>query len=356
MEGSRWGIKGEENMGNGFKALFTLESRLELDNGSISNRPYSGNQLPDRLTAGLPDQVANGLTSGVGSSIGVNHQAQKTFDRQAYLGLVTPVGGILGGRMYTPAYETLATFDSMHTESSLSAGQLVTVPAGIDIRQDRALQYRAIKGPWNAAIMTARNTTNLSTGVTGNRLVGYNVIYKSDDYNFGVGYNTKHNSAGQQSLKNLALGASATMNQWTLSGLYLTIKEPNSGSAPELQTQLAANPNMTQGIIADVLNRVKQDARLSHIGLRYNAGATGTFTVAYNQLDDRRAADADAKSVGVAYTYPLSKRTNLNAIATRVFNSANSQIAPGGNGYIGGVTASAGRDSTSIALGLRHAF
>lgn len=51
MEGSRWGIKGEEDMGGGYKALFTLESRVELDTGGLGNRPTSGNQLPDRLTA-----------------------------------------------------------------------------------------------------------------------------------------------------------------------------------------------------------------------------------------------------------------------------------------------------------------
>jgi hypothetical protein len=32
------------------------------------------------------------------------------------------------------------------------------------------------------------------------------------------------------------------------------------------------------------------------------------------------------------------------------------QVAPGGNGYIGGVTASAGTDSTGVAFGIRHRF
>ena len=59
---------------------------------------------------------------------------------------------------------------------------------------------------------------------------------------------------------------------------------------------------------------------------------------------------------GVAYTYPLSKRTNLNLVLTRYANSANAQTAPGGNGYLGGVTAAAGQDSTSIAFGIRHTF
>src|SRR5450830_990636 len=37
MEGSRWGIKGNEDLGGGFKAIFTLEARVELDTGASSN-------------------------------------------------------------------------------------------------------------------------------------------------------------------------------------------------------------------------------------------------------------------------------------------------------------------------------
>jgi predicted porin len=39
MEGSRWGIKGTEDLGGGYKAIFTLESRVELDTGADSSAP-----------------------------------------------------------------------------------------------------------------------------------------------------------------------------------------------------------------------------------------------------------------------------------------------------------------------------
>jgi predicted porin len=338
-------------MGGGFKALFTLESRVELDTGGLGNRPTSGNQLPDRLTAGLPGAVAAGLTNtAIGPSLGVN-LGNTAFDRQAWLGLVTPVGGFLMGRQYTPAFEALATFDIMNTQSALSAGQVASIPAGVDIRYNNTLQYRIVQGPWNAALMYGFGEEANSSS---NRLLGINTLYKSSAFSAGFGYNTKKNSTGQQALKTTVVGASATQGGWTLSGMVARIEEPNPSQGPELSAGLTALG--AGALVPAVLDRLKQDANLVHIGLRYNLGAAGQVTVAYNKLNDKRAANADTASYGVAYMYPLSKRTNLNAVLTRFSNSGTGQAAPGGNGYLGGVTGVAGQDSTSLALGVRHTF
>jgi hypothetical protein len=71
---------------------------------------------------------------------------------------------------------------------------------------------------------------------------------------------------------------------------------------------------------------------------------------------DRRAPDADTRSYGVAYAYSFSKRTDINAVSARFDNSGLGQLAPGGGGYLGGVTASAATDSTRLARGQRHRF
>jgi predicted porin len=352
MDGSRWGVKGTEDMGGGYKALFTLESRVELTTGGQSNRTTSGNQLPDRLTAGLPAAVAGALTNvAIGPTLGVN-LSNAGFDRQAWVGLVTPIGGFLMGRQYTPAYETVATFDIMATQSALSAGQVAAIPSGVDIRYNNALQYRIVQGPWNAALMYGFGQGASSSS---NRLLGINTTYKSSAFNVGFGYNTKKNSAGQQALKTTLVGASATQSGWTFSGLVGRIEEPNPSSGPELAAGLAGS-GVPAPLVASVLDRLKQDANLMHIGLRYDLGAAGQVTVAYTKLDDKRATNADTASYGVAYTYPLSKRTNLSAVLTRFSNSGTGQAAPGGAGYLGGVTGMAGQDATSIALGVRHTF
>jgi predicted porin len=139
--------------------------------------------------------------------------------------------------------------------------------------------------------------------------------------------------------------------------MYATIEDNNpsglSGIAASITPQVgAANAALISGAF---VNALRQDAKLLHVGYRLPLGAN-TIYATWSKHDDTRPANADTTSYGIGYTYSLSKRTDLNVIAARFVNSANAQAAPGGAGYLGGVTASAGTDSTSLALGVRHRF
>ena len=61
MEGSRWGLRGNEDLGGGYRAIFTIENRCELDTGSLSSRPISGSRLPTRLQT--PEALGIGSSS-----------------------------------------------------------------------------------------------------------------------------------------------------------------------------------------------------------------------------------------------------------------------------------------------------
>jgi predicted porin len=78
--------------------------------------------------------------------------------------------------------------------------------------------------------------------------------------------------------------------------------------------------------------------------------------VAYSAYDDKRPANADTASYGAAFSYALSKRTDINAVFTHFDNKNLAQAAPGQAGFLGGFTKSAGTDSNSFALGVRHRF
>ena len=324
MEGSRFGLRGTEDLGGGYKAIFTLENRLELDTGSVSNRPVSGLQLPDRvgatvaanLPSAIPGPVAAGTIAAINNAIASNafgvNLAGNLFDRQAFAGLITPVGAFTLGRQYTPGYLTSAAFDASGTQSSLAVGQVASLPAAFDIRLSNTLQYAIKTGGITAALMYGAAETS-PTNPTG-RFVGGLVMYKGDQFSVGAGRNERKNEFGQKSLVNNVFGATFAYN------------------------------------IA-----FKQDAKLMHIGYKFTSGAH-TFVTAFNRLDDKRAVNADTDSYGVTYTYALSKRTNLNAVLTRFNNKGAGQLAPGGGGFLGGVTSSAGADSNNFAFGIRHTF
>ncbi|MEY4098859.1 MAG: hypothetical protein RL300_30 [Pseudomonadota bacterium] len=374
MEGSRWGIKGSEELGNGYRALFTLESRFELDTGSSSNRPITGSQLSDRfsqavlmgltspspLLQGAYQSAVNGVDALLASQFGVN-VTNNVFDRQAFAGFVTPVGAILAGRQYTPAYETFASYDIMATQSALSAGQIVQFPAMFEIRTSNALTYRIVKDGISGSVLYAPG--EVAGDASKGTMYGINAAYKTGTFSVGLGYNTKNNELGEKALTTTVLGASMTMGSSTLSSVIANITDdhPNGLSviAATLTPQLAALGPLAGPTAALVQNAFieafKQDGTLYHLGYR-NVTGPHTISVAYNWYDDRRPANADVKSYGVAYTYALSKRTDLNAVLVRFDNSAMAQVAPGGNGYLGGVTATAGTDSTGLALGIRHRF
>jgi len=369
MEGSRFGLRGSEDIGGGYKAIFTLENRLELDTGSVTNRPNSGTQMPDRVAtsvaasvAGLPLPVAtrDALIAGVNTTLatggfGVN-LAGNLFDRQAYVGLVTPFGAFTAGRQYTPGYLVAAQFDASQTQSSLAAGQVASLPAAFDIRLSNTLQYAIQTSGVTALLMYGAGEVAGSTSAS--RFWGGMVTYKGDGFSVGYGHNGKNNELGQKSLTNDLIGATVDVGPGTLYGQYATIKDDN----PSGISTIASSVTTTTGSAAvgaafqNAYNAAfRQDARLMHIGYRLTTGPH-TWVVAFNRLDDKRTVNADTDSYGFTYTYALSKRTNLNAVLTRFNNKGQGQVAPGGNGFLGGVTSAAGVSSTNIAFGIRHTF
>jgi len=356
MDGSRIGFRGNEDLGGGYRALFTLENRLELDTGIVSNRPISGSQLPDRLSQaallGLPPQLqpaVSAVAGSLGGTVGVN-LGGAFFDRQTFLGLVTPVGAVLAGRQYTPAFEVVATFDTLATQSSLALGQVASLPASVDIRLSNTIAYRIQLGGFSASAMAGAGENSTSSG----SFWGAMAIYRGKGFSAGLGYNTRNNERAVKALTSTVFGVSVDVGPGKLNGVYGLVKDNNPAGLSTISA--AVGGGSTGALVQNAfVNAFKQDGRLMQVGYRFESGPN-TVYVAYNRFDDQRSANADTTSYGVTYSYALSKRTDINAAATRMVNSGLGQAAPGAGGYLGGVTASAGTDATSLALGVRHRF
>jgi predicted porin len=371
MEGSRWGLRGNEDLGGGYRAIFTLESRVEADTGMMGTRPLSGLQLPDRLASaallGLPAALQPAVTAaGAGianAGFGVNLN-NALFDRQSFLGLVTPFGAILAGRQYTPAYEIIGGYDVMKTESSLSAGQVASLPGAVDIRLSNTLAYRIQVNQFSGSAMYGFGEA--AGGSSRGRFWGLGGQYKSEAFSAGVGYNTRNNEVGQKSLTTAGVGATVAIGPGSLSALYADVQNDNpsglstlaAGLTPALTPTLgAAGGAAAAGAVqAAFTSALRQDGRLMHVGYRFKLREQGSLSVAYTKYDDRTRFNADTSSYGVAYTHALSKRTDFNVVLTHFDNRGLGQALPGQSGFLGGVTDTAGTDSNSFAIGLRHRF
>lgn len=412
MDGSRFGLRGNEDLGGGYRALFLMENRTELDTGTNSNTPVSGSTflperwsnaagiftptsftLPSTVPAAVAQQVIARANAGLAgalqtatttlggrlaaASFGVNIGNARFWDRQIYAGLVTPYGALLAGRQYTPAYELNAAFDTLATQSSLAAGQVAAVPAVIDIRQSNALQYRIQQGGLSASLMVAAGEGESSQG----RFIGAMAMYKTDDYGVGVGVNTKKNELGQRALRTITFGASAKVGPGTVNFLFNDVSDPNpsglsallGGLSSTLSTQIvpglaaqinAAAPGLgtvlaSQINVASLVNNYKQafvqDATLFSIGYKMSFGPHTIYT-AFNRFNDKGRFNTDTDSYGAVYTYSLSKRTDLNFVFTHFDNKAGGQAAPGQAGFLGGFTRAPGVDSNNVAAGIRHRF
>lgn len=373
MSGSRWGLKGNEDLGGGWRALFTVEGRIEADTGALGNRPASDSQVPARLYSGSDPQLA-ALQRAVaentaGAQAGVN-LVGNSFDRQAFVGLVTPVGAVLAGRQYTPAFEVGAQFEAFGTDSFLTPGQLAALPAGLENRANNALAYRIELGPWSGTAMLALGEVSGSSSA-GN-LWGIRAVYSGESLAVGVGHNARKTQDGQDGLRSTVLGATAKLGPAKLFVSGMKIKEDHPFSAVGLRAAIpalsaAAAPLFPSGTpsvavtaavtasVEDLILRLRQDAMLYHLGVQWPLGS-GQVIAAYNRLNDKTSANADVASFGAAYVHPLSKRTDVSFIAGRYDNNANAQAAPGGGGFLGGVTEAPGTDSTALALTLRHRF
>ncbi|MFC5521319.1 porin [Polaromonas jejuensis] len=379
MDGSRFGLRGTEDIGGGYKAIFTLENRLELDTGSVSNRPPSGAQLPDRMSsaaglgltgaaAAVAPLVIPTVNAVIADSLGVNvgPTGNRLFDRQAFVGLVTPVGALTLGRQYTPGYLVGATFDASQTQSSLAAGQVASFPPSIDIRLSNTIQYAIQTSGITATLMYGAGEV-AGQGSSAGRFFGGMVMYKGDGFAVGYGRNQRNNELGQKSLENNVFGGSVDVGPGTLYGQYATIKDENPTNLSTIGTQVGSSPALIARLGAAGAaavgaafqnaynNAFQQDAYLAHIGYKLTSGVH-TWVVAYNRLKDKRPNNASTNSYGATYTYALSKRTNLNAVLTRFNNQGTGQAAPGEAGFLGGVTSAAGVGSTNVAFGINHKF
>ncbi|MDF3035463.1 MAG: hypothetical protein K0S28_737 [Paucimonas sp.] len=354
-DGSRLGFRGTEDLGNGYKAIFNLEGRIELDTGANSNGYPVPSNIGQSLAAGLPTGSATSLAPVLQPAKIVN-PTNSLFDRTSMVGLATPYGAVMMGRQYTPGYEVLAISDTFEAGTAAGWGSITGgtggfLTSGMSIRANQSVQYRVqLPSGFSGAVMYGFNNTgalNLSRHFS-----GANLRYQRNGFNLGIGYNSEDDQSGNRSLTSFVAGGSYTFGDAKFFAGYMTAKNDHSVLVA-LLPQLS--PSITPATAAVIGSNARLDMRSYTAGMHYKIGS-GRIMASIGKTNNLLLPDTDVTLFGLGYDYHLSKRTDMYAIATRAANESNAQYALGGAGYAGGFTTRPGDDATALQLGIRHKF
>jgi predicted porin len=378
-DGSRLGFKGIEDLGGGYKSIFNLEARVQFDNGSNQAGNLSSNQ-GYALTKGLAFTVpaaAGGAATAAKLLAGVQGALQPAinvninaalFDRTSMVGLITPVGAVLLGRMYTPGYEVLNNGDVFESGTAAGWGGIVggtggLLTAGVAIRSDKSIQYRAeLPSGVGVALMYGAE----KSGYIGmdKRSWGANLRYKANGWDAGVAHNHGTDQVGERGLITTTVAGSYAFDDWKLFAGYHKQKNENSViirfAADNLAPTFAAFGPALGPVLAGQLNAALRrtfylDAASYQVGFHYRVGA-GRIMASVVRQDDKTASNSDATQYGLGYDYNLSKRTDLYSVVAYIKNQNDGQYAIGAASASGGFTSTPGHASKGIQLGIRHRF
>jgi predicted porin len=354
-DGSRLGFKGMEDLGGGYRAIFNLEMRVEADTGGNSPGYLVTPTQNVPLTEGLPAAVAAKLGPTIlGARVNSNNAA---FDRQAYVGLVTPMGTISLGRQYSPSYEVAYKMDTFETGS---AGALITgimngtggiYTAAAAGRVNKSLQYRfqARNGIGGSVMVGLAGDASTGSANMSKRYWGTNVTYRADGLDVGAAYSTETDQNGKKSLTSTTVGGSYTMGNARLFAGYHRSKNDNTVLVP-LMTPLIGAAN------AEIIgNNAKMNADIYTVGMQYRIGA-GRILGVVSHNNDKKASNSDATLVALGYIYDLSKRTDVYTTVGHIANKNHSQRTPGAAGYFSGFSSAPGQGATAYQFGVRHRF
>jgi predicted porin len=288
---SRLGFKGVEDLGNGLKAGFTLETGFCADSAAGDKFAATSNVTGKPVT----DTAANFCSAN-----------NAFMGRQAHGDLTGSFGAISAGRQFVLNYTNLQVLDPFGIGYAGQIGNIVDLSG---TRLNNSVRYTT---PVFSGFTLSGETAlgEVQGNWKGNRELGGAAIYASGPVYATVSVSDYDNANGDgTSRRNILFGGTYDFGILKLHALGQK-----------------ATGNPTGAAKVDVLDLL--------------GGATvplagGSLLASYVHHDDRGVADKDAAQWGVGYNYPLSKRTAVYTAFARIVNHHGATFTVGNNSEVG---------------------
>jgi predicted porin len=264
VNGSRWGMKGSEDLGGGLKANFDLQAGFSMDTGAVA-----------------APAVAPGVAAG----------ASFAFSRQSWVGFSGGFGGVRLGRTTTPFDDVSGSSNAMFDSGALSpAGSGVFKSTGYSARQNNMLYYQApTMSGFSGAISYALGEDK-----------------------------TAATSATSTTSLNLTYGAGPLAVQFAYQ--VQDVVNATAASSDAAFTRLGASYNFgvatakaTYGKVSNVGSATDVNATEYQIGVDFPMSSALTLSASYAKSNDDQpvagAFEQARQGFGVGAAYTLSKRT-----------------------------------------------
>jgi GBP family porin len=318
QNGSRWGLRGTEDLGDGLRAVFTLEGGFTANDGKMAQ----GSRLFGR-------QSTVGLASDSWGQVDFGRQ---TNIASKYVGAIDPFGEAFGqsemGHAFsasnTQRYDNMIQYNSANY-SGFQAGAGYSFNTGTDA---------------NPGFQTDHNQRAITAGVR----------YVNGPINIAASYD-QLNPAEQ----NKAASGGSKAKEWIIAGSYdfevvklaLAYGQTKDGWFAGQGTSPVSG-NGLSGANSDPYrtNSVVDNSKVKSylVGLTAPIGGSSSVFGSWQRADPNNSNltgdDQTMNTYSVGYTYDLSKRTNLYAYASYSKNFA----------FLDDVTSTVG------VVGIRHRF
>ena len=302
--GSRFGLRGSEDLGAGLRATFALESGFAIDTGA----------------------------SGQGGRL---------FGRRSTVGLTGGFGSVELGRELPPPHFLISSIDPMQLGIGSASATLWTGSPGTSSgRTDNSVIYVTPDfGGFVARMQLAPGEQTAPLAQRGGDTKGLSLTYRDKNLLAGAAHATVRNPAATQTDRATTAGAKYDFGSFSLAALaqFGAWEGTRTAAAPSSATALYS-----------------RDYRSYVVGGTLKLGAN-SLSATYKRYDDRTTSNFDATVMSAVYIHPLSKRTQIYTGISRLKNlRASSYGAADGNGAYAGT--GVGGSSRILDLGITHFF